>query len=415
MLFQDQRLGLFLHFGIYAVGGWQEQQMWRLATKKAEYEKYAAAFSPRHGCVDEWLDFAVSCGVEYVAFTAKHHDGFCMWDTALTDYNITHTPYGQDMVREVADGCHRRGLGFVLYYSLPDWHCPFAVNAGGDHQLPCPNPGDTPDAAKYKEYLKAQLTELLTRYGKVDALFWDIPAKEKDPSVNEYVRSLQPHILINDRGYSEGDYSTPERQVPDGLFPRLTEACQSVGMQSWGYREQEDYFSSRFLTESADRILSRGGNYLLNIGPCPDGTLPEEGKAILSRLGSWYRHTREAFDGVAYQKAPQIPYPMTVRENVLYLHLPVCAPGAGIPMRPLTLLPDSATVLNTGEKIGAEVTYLPSFFDFSHADAHPAYLHLYHIPADRITDEPIVIKLSFPKGTDVASLLSQNENFQITL
>ncbi len=415
MLFKDERFGMFIHYGIYAVGGWQEQEWWRRRMTKEDYVRYAEHFSPRHGCVDEWLDLAAASGVEYVCFTAKHHDGFCMFDTAYTDFKITNTPYGKDMLAEVAEGCRKRGLAFAIYYSLPDWHQKNAVKDGGDHQLPAQNAGDEPNDALYKEYLKNQITELLTHYGKVDALFWDIPAKEKDPSVNELVRRLQPHILINDRGYSEGDYATPERTVPPGAFTRLTEACQSVGMQSWGYRAEEDYFTTAFLQDSVDRIMTKGGNYILNVGPMADGSLPEEAKARLSGVGKWYLSVKESFLHAETVVCQKIPHGMTRKGNCLYIHLPTGYAGSGLSLSPIDVFPVSATLLNTGEAVDAALRYVPFFFD-PKSDECKHYLHLRGLPAETL-HEPMVIRLTF-KEADMPALLRAlggDENGNIVL
>ena len=394
MLFKEDRFGLFIHFGIYAVGGWQEQEWWRRAMKKEDYVRYAESFCPKDGCVDEWLDLAKEAGMDYVCFTAKHHDGFCMFDTAYTDFKITNTPYGKDILAEVAEGCHKRGLKFLIYYSLPDWHHKNAVKDGGDHQLPRQNMGDEPNDALYKEYLKNQITELLTNYGRVDGLFWDIPAKEKDHKINELVRRLQPHILINDRGYSEGDYATPERTVPTGAFTRFTEACQSVGMQSWGYRAEEDYFTARFLSASIDRIMTKGGNYILNVGPNADGSLPSEAVEKVRRVGKWYLSVKEAYKDAETVASPVIPYSLTRKGNALYVHLPDGAVGSGLSLSPITKAPLSATLLNTGEALDAAVRYVPSFFFTASEDTPKERLYLRGIPAEELA-LPLVIRLTF--------------------
>ncbi len=417
MLFNQERFGMFIHYGIYSVGAWHEQAQWRLGIPKEEYVKYAENFAPRHGCVDAWLNEAKECGVEYICFTSKHHDGFCMWDTKYTDYNIMNSPYGKDMLREVADGCHRLGLGFAIYYSVPDWHYKHSVNLGGDHQLASPNAGDEPNEELYKAYLKNQIRELLTNYGKVDALFWDIPPKNYDPTINAFVRELQPGILINDRGYSEGDYSTPERSVPSGNFTRLTEACQSVGMQSWGYREGEDYFSHRFLMGSMDSIMARGGNYLLNVGPRADGDLPDEAIDTLRAVGRWYQRVAEAYRNTEYLVLPNQPYAVTLREDSLYIHLPANAQSSGISLRPIDILPKSVTVLNTGDALPFAVEYLPIFFDFQKIEERNAFLHVQKIPVNDLCGEVIVLKIEFEKGDGekIKRILEAEDSFKEVL
>lgn len=400
MIFRDERFGMFVHFGLYSVGGWQEQERWRRGLSKEEYENlYFPFFDPKTGCTDQWARAARDAGMEYLCLTAKHHDGFCLWNTSTTDFNVMNTPCGRDLVAETAESCRRYGLRFELYYSLPDWHCPYAVQ-GGDHALPFQNEGDTPDWGRYKEYLKTQITELLTGYGKIDALFWDIPATEEqqDESINAYVRSLQPGILINDRGFSKGDYSTPERTVPSEPFSGLTEACQSVGGQSWGYREDEDYFSHAFLIRSIDGIMTKGGNYLLNVGPKGDGSLPEEALASLSAVGGWMKRVREAFYPACFYYHPDISYPLTADflSNTLYLHLNGDRMGIGLPS--VNVEPLSAVCLNSGEEIPFRVEYCPEDFRGYSSEGRrlgEPCLHLHKIPVDRFPGEVLVVKLVF--------------------
>lgn len=400
MLFQDERFGLFVHFGIYAVGAFHEQEQWRRNVPPEVYQKYMQAFSPLPGCTDLWARAARDAGMQYLCLTAKHHDGFCLWHTKTTDYSVLYTPCGRDLVAEAAESCRKYGLRFALYYSLPDWHCPFAVQ-GGDHALPQQNPGDTPSWTLYKEYLRAQIQELLTGYGKIDALFWDIPAPadQYDPSVNAFVRSLQPDILINDRGFSEGDYKTPERTVPTEPFSGRTEACQSVGAESWGYRAHEDYFSHAFLIRSIDRILQKGGNYLLNVGPMADGSLPSEALDTLRAVGDWFLRTKEAFLDTEFFYHPAldgIPATIARDHKTLYLHLP--GDRSGIVLPQLRSMPQDVTLLNDGSAPKVAREYTPEQFHGYPADgplAMPEALHIYGLPVNRFAGEVLILRLRF--------------------
>ena len=173
--------------------------------------------------------------MEYLCFTTKHHDGFCMWDSACTEYKITRTPYGRDVLAMLAEACRRRGIRLCLYYSCPDWHHPNSINLGGDHQLAEPNPGDEPDLMRYVEYVRRQISELCSNYGTISAFFWDIPPKLNIPALNDLLRQLQPGIMINDRGYGPGDYSTPERHVPAGRrFAKPKPASRSAARAGAG-------------------------------------------------------------------------------------------------------------------------------------------------------------------------------------
>ena len=416
MLFKEERFGLFVHWGIYAVGQWHEQEQWRNKVSKEDYIKYMDMFNPEGYSPDEWLSLAKDAGMQYVVFTTKHHDGFCMWDTKYTEYNVMNTPYGKDILKEVAESCRKYGLKLGLYYSGPDWHYKHSINFGASHQLEKPNPGDEPDEAKYKEYIKNQMKELLTNYGKIDALFWDIPPCNYDPSVNEYVKSLAPDIFINDRGYSEGDYSTPEREVPKGkAFSNLTEACQSVGVQAWGYRKNEDYFSHKFIESSIDSIMSRGGNYLLNVGPDEKGHISEKSKEALKKIGAWYNNVSESYIGaqitdIGIQSSVN-DFLITKKDNSLYIHLTDNSQVDGLALRPIDKMPKNAVVLNNKKKLECEIVYMPSYFSDGRMDGE--YLHIMGIPVNELAGEVIVIKLEFENLDEMLSTLKKTKNKRI--
>lgn len=393
-LFQERRFGLFVHWGIYSVSAWHEQIQWRWPQPKADYVKLAAQFNPVPFSPDAWLDMAEAAGMEYVCFTTKHHDGFCMWDTRFSDYSITHTPYGRDTLQMLAEACHRRNFGLCLYYSIPDWHHPNAPK-GNSHELPVPNPGDEPDEDRYVEYVRNQVRELATRYGRIRGFFWDIPPKRQEPSLNALLRELQPGIAINDRGYDKGDYDTPERTVPEGRrFPRATEANQSVGRESWGYREHEDYYTHKLLMRSVDKIMAMGGNYLLNVGPRADGTIPPDAEASVRRVGDWYLKVREALKaGPASDLLNRDDLMLTRSGNTLYVHFHNDPETNGLHLDRLTEAPRRAVVLNTGRELAASIERIPTL-SFPH-DRHPAGLHLRGIPANELAGEIVVLKLEF--------------------
>lgn len=389
----DRRLGMFVHWGVYAVDGYHEQQRMRQRLGRADYERRAASFTASAFSADAYVDAAESLGAEYIVFTAKHHDGFCLWNTKTTDFNVMNTPAKRDVVGELAAACRRRGMRLGLYYSNPDWHHPQAYNPRSTHQVP-PEAGDGPDMDAYRAYVKAQVTELLTRYGEIACLFWDIQTKIPAPEMNALVRRLQPGILVNDRGWGEkGDYSTPERSQPDGgTFSGLVEACDSVGAQSWGYRATEDYRTLGYVTRAIDRILTRGGNFLLNVGPRADGAIPDEALSLLARTGEWYRRVRVAYRQSA--AAPEIVGSDGVlaarRGKKVFLHYANGLSATGVKVRPFREVPRRVSVLNTGEALKAELTVLPSDWERSETS-----LHIYGIPADRLANESVVLELEF--------------------
>ena len=226
---------MFIHWGMYAQTGLQEQAIARYDIPNKEYEKLKDTFNPTDYDPEKWVLLAKEAGMKYICFTTKHHDGFCMWNTQYTDYSIMNTPYGKDVLKMLADACAKHGMLLSLYYSNPDWHHEYGFNPASTHQWKCVQK-ERVNTEIYREYIKNQVTELLTNYGPIYSFYWDIPPKIEDPSLNELVRKLQPGIFINDRGWDSGDFSTPERDYTSAegsRFTKMTEACNSVGEQSW--------------------------------------------------------------------------------------------------------------------------------------------------------------------------------------
>ena len=391
----NRRLGMFIHWGIYSVNGFHEQERMRKRVPRVEYEKAASGFTAERFDPDDFVRVAESAGAEYIVFTAKHHDGFCMWDTKTTDFKVTNTPAGRDVLKELADACRRRGMKLGLYYSNPDWHHPNAYNPKSTHQVD-PERGDEPDLARYREYVKAQIRELLTGYGEIVCLFWDIPTKVAAPEMNELVRGLQPGILVNNRGWSDDwDYSTPEReQLEKAEFTRFTEACDSVGAQSWGYRIDEDYHTIGYLTRAIDGTLAKGGNYLLNVGPGPDGQIGRRAKETMRRVGEWYLKVRESFRGVRANPEIAAKNGCLVTDNgrAFYLHFNKGLDACGFGIPPYAAAPERVILLNTGSELKWKIEYQPKNFWYQDAD-HLECLHVLDVPADDLANECIVIKV----------------------
>ncbi|MFP4026294.1 MAG: alpha-L-fucosidase [Candidatus Brocadiia bacterium] len=399
--FRRRRSGLFLHWGIYAVPAWHEQIQWRRPIPGEKYATYADQFNPVEYDPDRWLDHAEEAGMQYVCFTTKHHDGFCMWDTDETDFKITSTPYGRDVLEMLADACHRRDFPLCLYYSVVDWHHPNYPNQGRSHELDAPKNGDDPDLEKYLGFLRAQVRELCTRYGELGGFWWDMNVTEHtNPSINEMIRKLQPGAVINNRGFDEGDYGTPERDLEleqNAPFKHLTEACQSIGKQSWGYREDEDYYTLRQLRSSIDYYLSRGGNYLLNVGPTARGNFPSEAVHILRNLGQWYDAVREALHDADPVSGllDSDRYLTTRRDNTLYVHLHRPLICDAVDLAPFHTLPREAILLNTGEEVECDTDWLPWDFMKVKGGNCAGHLRVKNIPADELCGQIPVFKLEF--------------------
>ena len=394
----ENKFGMFVHWGFYAVTGVQEQVYARMDWERERYEALMHSFNPVKYDPEEWVLLAKSAGMKYICFTTKHHDGFCMWDTKYSEYNIMNTPYKKDVLRMLADACAKHGMLLSLYYSIPDWHHPYGFNPASTHQWKAVQRNDVNNAL-YREYVKNQITELLSNYGPIYTLFWDIPPRIEDPSINELVRRLQPGIKINDRGFDKGDFSTPEREYRSedgGRFTRMTEACNSLGEQSWGYRANEDFYSIRHLTTSIDRIMACGGSYLLNVGPDGEGVITEEYAKRLRRVGDWYNRMEgclECSEPDLFNYGVKANKPIVTKKNgKSYFHFPDGIRSSSIAMQYFPNLPKSVRLLNTGESLSAEMAYLPEYFSNGRAGL---YLHVTGIPIDDLQSEPIVIEIEW--------------------
>lgn len=403
--FFEKRFGLFLHWGIYAINGYHEQEQWRRKVDRATYMKLANKWNPTSFDPHRWLDLAEEAGMEYAVLTTKHHDGFCLWDTKETTFNTMNTPYGKDIVRQYVDACHERGVPVGLYYSVVDWNQPNYPNQGRHHEIAGPEPGDQPDIEKYMDFLRRQVRELCSNYGEINEFWWDMNVEEyKDPSINNMIRELQPNCVINNRGMDDGDFGTPERewtQDGDSIGPASpVEACNSVGSQSWGYRKDESYYTDRHLLQSIDRRLAEGSNFLLNVGPDPDGLIPQESAAILRRIGAWIKPMRESLYGVtpASSMTANRSVLLTRRDNTLYVHLCTDQIQSDVVLRPLVDLPVKATLLNDGRSIRCANDMIPS-----QHQAGQGYLRLQGLPVNEYANTVLVVKLEFEKLEDVAT------------
>ena len=369
---------------------------------RAEYENLTNQFNPVKYDPEQWVLLAKSAGMKYICFTTKHHDGFCMWDTKYTDYSIMHTPYGKDVLKQLSDACQKHGMNLSLYYSVPDWHHPHAYNPVSSHQWLAVDK-EHGNFEIYKQYIKDQITELLTGYGPIYTLFWDIPPKIDDPSFNDLVRKLQPGIFINDRGFGLGDFSTPEREYrqEDSLTPysRMTEACNAIGAQSWGYRREEDFYSYRHLLRSICKTMARGGSYLLNIGPKPDGSLDPTHAARIARIGKWYTamegalqcHEPDEYDYAVHKSGSCL---VTKKNGKSYFWFYDGTTSTAVAIANYPGLPKSVRLLNTGEALSFAAERLPEFFKTNGVAEH-IYLHIRNIPVDDLAQEPIALEIEW--------------------
>ncbi|WP_129666468.1 alpha-L-fucosidase [Phytoactinopolyspora endophytica] len=340
--FTHDRFGLFVHFGLYSMAARHEWVMTKEKMPIEKYERYATFFDPDLFDAPAMARHAREAGMRYAVLTSKHHDGFCLWDSGLTDYtSVKHT--GRDLVREFLDAMRAEGLRVGLYHSVIDWHHPdFTV----DYHHPRRDDADAEtlndgrDMARYREYLHGQVRELLTGYGRLDYLFYDFTYPEsrdgwqgKGPqdwdaaTLLELTRSLQPGIVVNDRLGVPADLVTPEQYQPDAPMMRdgdevTWEACQTLN-GSWGYdRDNFDFKSPDLLIRMLVDSVSKNGNVLLNIGPDGRGAITRRDRETLADIGEWMRlHSRSIYGaGASAHQAPANTV-LTQRGDRLYLHI----------------------------------------------------------------------------------------------
>lgn len=400
----DNKFGMFIHWGIYALTGIQDQVLLRLQMDHREYDDLMYQFNPVKYDPEQWVLLAKEAGMKYICFTTKHHDGFCMWDTQYTEFKITNTPYGKDVLKLLADACRKHGMLLSLYYSNPDWNHPYGSNPhsafASVFSSCCWHP-EQHDTVIYRQYIKDQITELLTNYGPIYTFFWDIPPGLEDPSLNELVRKLQPNILINDRGWSKGDFGTPEREyqaVGTTWFESMTEACNSVDQQSWGYRTQPDFYSMRHIQGAIDRYMSMGASYLLNVGPSPEGEITENYANQIRRIGNWYNR----MEGCLEQAEPDtfdyqchgIKCNATKKNGKTYLHFYDGLVSTSVALKNYPGLPKTVRVMNNNTQIPFELDYLPEFRN-GKGICDAKFLHIMDIPVDDLSTEPIILEITW--------------------
>ena len=308
---KDARFGLFIHWGLYAVpaGEWKGQTNhaeWIRTTAQIplnEYEKFVPQFNPVKFNAAEWVQLAKAAGMKYIVITSKHHDGFCMFDTKQTDFDIMSTPFHRDVMKELSEACQKEGIQLCFYHSIMDWHHPDYLPR---REWEKDRPAVGANFSNYVSYMKNELKELLTHYGKIGVLWFDGEwentwTHERGKDLYQYVRTLQPSIIINNRvdvgregmqGLTKegfvGDFGTPEQEIPATGIPGADwESCMTMN-NNWGYNSHDNNWkSSEDLIQKLIDIASKGGNFLLNVGPTSEGVFPQAAIERLKDIGSW--------------------------------------------------------------------------------------------------------------------------------
>jgi len=284
--FAEAKVGMFYHFGLYTLLGGNENEV-RASGDKAAYRKLMDKFSAKRFDADAWVDCAASMGARYIVPTSRHAEGFCLWDSKLTKYKVTNTPCGRDLIAELAKACAKtKDVKFAFYFNLETW-----LNEGVDDDV------WNQRGMTYPEFIKGQLTELLTNYGPVALVWFDHGHKTllgQMEDVGRHIKSLQPDCLVNNRGVRKterpvGDFLTPERDLPesDPSKKLVIESCDAMGVRSWGYCKDEAFWSVPELARRVSVCASKGYNYLLNVEPAPDGSIRPECRARARGLGKW--------------------------------------------------------------------------------------------------------------------------------
>ena len=387
---REARFGLFIHWGPVSLkgteigwsrGGERRGRKGRGPIPAEVYDTLYKQFNPTKFNAEEWVGIAKAAGMKYLVFTSKHHDGFSMFDSQLTDYKITNSPFGRDVVAELAKACHEGGLRLGFYYSPPDWHHPDYRTAGH---------------ARYIKYLHGQLLELCTNYGKVDVIWFDgLGGKASDwdsPNLVKMIRRLQPHVLINNRAGLPGDFDTPEQRVGKFQIDRPWETCMTICRQ-WAWKPGDTMKSLKQCLDTLIRCAGGGGNLLFNVGPMPTGEIEPRQVERLKEMGAWLQQYGQSI--YATQGGPFRPGAWgasTRTGNTIYLHI-LKWTGDSLTLPPIPKKIVGHAVMTGGE---ADVRQTAEAIEVSVPEAHRQEL-----------DTIVVLRLDGPAaGIKVSALRS---------
>jgi alpha-L-fucosidase len=284
------KFGMFIHWGLYSVIGQHEWAKEVEGVPIPQYELLAKHFNPKPNAARAWAKLAKAAGQKYMVMTTKHHEGFCQWDSKLTDYCAAKQGPGRDLVREYVEAARAEGMRVGFYYSLMDWHHPDGAKCKTDEAA----------RKRFVEYTHGLIRELMTNYGKIDVLWYDVDwpltaAEWESERMNQMVFDLQPGIIVNNRNGLQGDFSTPEQHIEASEEGRAWETCMTLN-DSWGFNRGDDAWKTpKEIVDNLATVARGGGNYLLNIGPEPDGSIPPESVTCLEAVGQWLATNGKSF------------------------------------------------------------------------------------------------------------------------
>jgi alpha-L-fucosidase len=345
----EAKFGMFIHWGLYSVLGRHEWVMENEGIPVPEYEQLAKRFTPKPNAARDWARLAKKAGQKYMVLTTKHHEGFCLFDTKLTDYCAPKQACGRDLVKEYVEAARAEGLRVGFYHSLMDWHHPDGARCAEDEAA----------RRRFVDYVHGQIRELLTNYGKIDILWYDVswPLDDKgweSERMNEMVFQLQPGIVVNNRNKLDGDFATPEQRIQAEKGGRAWESCMTMN-DSWGYHAaDDDWKSPKTVVRNLITCARGGGNYLLNIGPKSDGSIPEESVRILSAVGKWMdRNGPTIYESEPCSMTRSNYASFTRKGNTLYIHV-YFWPGDTVTIGGLQPKVTAARLFATGKKVEFE-------------------------------------------------------------
>ena len=382
--YRAAKFGMFIHWGPYSLAS--VEASWPIMVPKpwniseAEYRELYKRFNPTKFDPYAFVDLARSAGQEYMVFTTKHHDGFCMFDTSYTDYKITNTPYGKDIVGQLSAACKDRGMPLGFYYSPPDMHHPAFRDTSKLAAENWKGEPTRPEWPLYLDYMQLQLTELLTKYGPAALIWFDgLNQQQKYDGLRflELIHQLQPATLVNDRLGVPGDYQTPEQFIPNGIptkdvrfnaidtsiqqklkptVPKpedfqLWETCMTIN-NTWAYNlHDREFKSAQFLIRGLVEVASRGGNFLLNVGPQPDGVIQPEFQERLRAIGDWLSVNGESIYGTTYGPVQGMASARTTaKDKKVFVHV-FDWPTSALDVAGLEAKVISARLLGTGQPL----------------------------------------------------------------
>jgi len=395
--FMDQALGMFIHWSFdsqlgtvisHSMVGASDDYLDRFIND------LPGSFYPRKFNPEDWARLARVAGFKYVVFTTKHHSGFCMFDTKTTDFNIMNTPYGRDIVRQITDAFRAQGMSVGFYFSPEDFH--FLYRQGHDvaRRRDYANPSNNP---ALRDYNRVQIRELLSNYGKIDVMFFD-GADSQD--AKETAWRLDPKIVV-----TRGEMETPEQKTPDDPMPGPWEACYTLGTQ-WQFKPtNEEYKSGTTLIEMLIEIRAKGGNFLLNVGPTPDGEIPFEQTRRIRELAAWMFINRESIYDIRpwhVVREGNVWFTKARKENAVYAFLtkiPDWKRGSRKEFTLESVKSTDATTVSVLGQTGRVVEYRPTTDGRARWSQDKDGLHISVVRAQRIYNNsrwpnPIVVKIT---------------------